>query len=228
MHLLLHLGDQVEQFGSLPFCSMFSFEHQFWNFKLYCQGNDSLLKQICEKVMLIKHCKSFLEASKYDKKDELLRTLNARCDPRNNKPIFLDTGHVLYKNLDFYSLDYKRKSPHLSTVYQIKPTDGFEFVNVLRFNNLPSGIISVDVFFFNLHDIPMLQFPNFRLPNVPERIVNLISEQQFYFVGSLSAVKKTVPFDCLLNPCVFVKEFDSSVDPSLFLIIPCTSVFEFN
>ena len=230
MHLLLHLGDQVQQFGSLPFCSMFSFEHQFWNFKLYCQGNTSLLKQICEKLMLIKRCKSFLELSKYEKKDELLKTLNAKSTEGNNQPLFLDTGHVLYKSLDFYSSDYKRKSSHLCTVYQIKSSDtrNFEFVNVLRFNNSLDDVITVDVNFFILRDIPMLQFHDFGLPNVPDHIVNLISEQQFYFVGSLSSVKKSVPFDSLLFPCVIVKDFDPNVDPSFFLIIPSSSVFEFN
>ena len=99
---------------------------------------------------------------------------------------------------------------------------------MLRFNNSLDDVITVDVNFFILCDIPMLQFRDFGLPNVPDHIVNLISEQQFYFVGSLSTVKKTVSFDSLLSPCVIVKDFDPNVDSSFCLIIPSSSVFEFN
>ena len=44
MHQLLHVGDQIERWGALPFCSMFTFEHQFQNFKLYTYGRTSFLK----------------------------------------------------------------------------------------------------------------------------------------------------------------------------------------
>lgn len=33
MHLLLHLPQQIRRYGALPYCSMFSFENQFFNIK---------------------------------------------------------------------------------------------------------------------------------------------------------------------------------------------------
>lgn len=54
MHQLLHLADQVQKFGALPFCSMFSFESQFKTLKLYTQGTKDYLKQICTKFSLLK------------------------------------------------------------------------------------------------------------------------------------------------------------------------------
>ena len=227
MHLLLHLADQCEKFGALPFGSMFSFEHQFWNFKLFIHGNTAILKQICEKVMLIKRGSTFLRRDNYDKKHDLLRITSLQDNIRN-ETVFVDRGHVIYRNKPFYSEAYRRKSKGLSTVYEIQSAEGHKFAKVLKFERRSDGEITADVEYLTRRYVPMFSFNNLELPFVSEHVVEMINQQTLYFLAFYSNMCDSISFACILDPCVVVKDFDSSIDSSILLIMPCSSVFEYN
>lgn len=144
MYLLLHLHDQIKHFGSLANCSMFSFERQFFNFKLYNQGVSSLLQQVSEKVILLKHCKTFVSVCDFDAKDELLRCVSLNTVSENF--VFKNSGVILKSGRSFFSEAYNGKK--VSCFYEIDVDDISHYVSIIDFF-VADGDISQNVDFMN-------------------------------------------------------------------------------
>lgn len=223
MHLLLHLGEQVNRFGSLPYCSMFPFENQFYNYKVYTQGNQSFLKQLSEKISLLKFCKCFLSVSDYDKKRDILQILLPVTSKSDTE--FFDEGHVTVGTQHFYSSAYKQKSPYLSTVYAIERVEDCDFAYVRRFQ-LSDGHIVVEVDLLASSILAMLDICCMSLPDVPNEIVALVESvsRNFYTAVINSRKRRLLPFQSLLFPCVVVE----GLHPNVMLVMPCNSIKEFH
>ena len=74
----------------------------------------------------------------------------------------------------------------------------------------------------------MLDFDSMNLPDVPQQVIDTMKNRRFcYFVRP--GISQEIPFDKLLNPCVVFRSIDTSVDPSLImLVLPCNAIHEYN
>ena len=128
-HLLLHLHTQVREFGTLASCSMFSFERQFYNFKVYKHGVRSLLQQLCEKITLMKHCKSFLSVTDFHRKPELLKCISLNIE--EDCGFHYKNGGVIYKGgRPFFS---KAFGKNVSYFYKIQMEGRIFFGSIINF-----------------------------------------------------------------------------------------------
>ena len=188
MHLLLHVADQVHRYGALPYCAMFSFEHQFFNFKTLHNATSSVLQQICEKTMLCKRGKSFLSLSNFQEKNKILNIVNPSA--LSSKIVYVDEGQIKCKNRRYLSRAYtRRSSSHLTTVYEISSYKGYRFVDAIRFKQCDDKTF-VEVEYLKIRDELLLLFEHHNLSNVPEDVIHVMKEQDFfYFCFVLSCVR---------------------------------------
>ena len=114
-HLLLHLGEQIRKFGSLAYCSMFPFERQFYNFKVYTQGTSSYLNQIANTKTLLKHCTTYLEFYNYEKKHHVLSYVIAEDESLFK---FVNPGVISKGRIRYYSESCGKDK--VSTFYQFE------------------------------------------------------------------------------------------------------------
>lgn len=227
MHLLLHVSNQIRRYGALPFASMFTFEHQFSVFKTLSHGTSSFLKQLSDKLTLLKHCKCFLNTSVYEKKDKIMQqVLPALVEDDCKEEIFIDEGCISIGKIRYYSRAYARVS-NRSSVYRIVTVRDSIFADVLEFQ-LCEGVIIAKVMLLNVCTIPLLNILNMNLPNVPPHVIDIASNQNYYHFVRHSDVSSTIRCTKLLYPCVVFKNVHSSIDPSIFLVMPCDFVRENN
>lgn len=191
------------------------------------QGTSSVVSQICEKIMLCKRCKSFLNVCDYQNKKDILNIVFPSApDPSEN--MFIDEGQVVSGGKRFLSRAYKRLSPRMSTIYEVSPTkEGYIFVDVINFR-MSDGSIVADVEYLANRNISLLQFDESVFPTVPLSVLNVVKEQTFFFAASHCKVKDTILLSRLLNPCVVSRNFSSDVDESVLLVVPCASVCNYN
>ena len=133
MHLLLHLSKQVERFGALPNCSMFSFEHQFHSYNVLTHGTNSFISQISNKLTLLKYCKLYLEKVEYSEKDKILRQLSLEDGKNTNEFVFINRGHIRRRRFDIYGLCYSRLGDSTTTVVQVYMNGENVFVQICYF-----------------------------------------------------------------------------------------------
>ncbi|MEL7307574.1 MAG: DUF1258 domain-containing protein [Pseudomonadota bacterium] len=199
MHLLLHLSDQIRRYGPLPYCSMFTFENQFLQFKKVHQGTSSVVSQICDKFMLMKHCKKFLKVCNYEKKKDILKVVFPSALASENR--FIDEGQVFFEGKRFLSRVHKKKSSKLSTVYEIIPTKGYTLVDAVRFRMF-GGSILVDVEYLSIQNTPIVQFDTSVFPNTSTTVLDIVRDRPCFFTASHSSVTDTIPLTSLLHACV--------------------------
>ena len=217
MHLLLHLPDQIERFGSLPNCSMFSFERQFYNFKLYSHGVRSHLHQVAEKVILLKFCKTFLSVCDFGRKEELLRCLS--LTPVNEDFVFKSKCLVIKNNTNFFSEAYDSKA--VSPFYEIFFGGSTHYVSVIEFF-VSDNVIKAKCRFYKKIVNELFDFASLSLPNVPSDIIQVVNDQvAFVTISNQCHAINFVPLTAILFPCVA-----SSLD-NCVLLIPCNSMAEF-
>lgn len=225
MHLLLHLSRQVERFGSLPYCSMFTFEHQFFSYNVLTQGTTSFLNQICDKLTLLKYCKLFLEVSNYCGKDNILKCLSIDTDTENF--VYVNRGHIKCGRLNFYAECYNRLGKNSSTVVEVCHDGEIFFASICYFQRKASNEICAQVNLLSSCNIPMLRFDSFNLPSVPRHIINLVNDNCMLHAMRISNVQKIISVTDIIHPCVVVDKFDTNLDPSNMVVMPCAVVPEY-
>lgn len=219
MHLLLHLGDQIAKFGALPYISMFTFEHQFQTFKLLAHGTTSFLKQICEKITLLKHCTCHLDVCNYTEKKKLLNFLKTN---RTSGVRFIDKGHVSRNGSYLYAQSYSRIGK-LSSVYTVVRGDESLFVDLVEFSLSSNGGIKVKANVLEKVDAPIFSFLCHELSSVPRYIVDIMNRQDFYYI-----VRRTENFNEFFlteidKPCVVMNDFEHCI-----LVMPCHELMEYH
>ena len=218
MHLLLHLPDQIERFGSLSNCSMFSFERQFFNFKLYSHGVRSHLHQVAEKVTLLKFCKTFLSVCDFSRKEELLQCLS--LTPVNEDFVFKSKRLIIKKNTNFFSEAYDSKT--VSPFYEIFFDGSTHYVSVIEFFVSDNNIIKAKCRFYKKVVNELFNFTSLSLPNVSSDLVQLVNDQAaFVTINNKCHAINNVPVTAILFPCVACN-LDNCV-----LLMPCNSMAEF-
>ena len=227
MHLLLHVSNQIKRYGALPFASMFTFEHQFSVFKTFSHGTSSFLKQLSDKLTLLKHCKCFLNTETYDKKDKIVQqVLSTLVEDGFKEENFIDEGCVSIGKTRFYSRAYARVK-NRSSVYRIVTTKGCIFADVLEFQ-LCDGVIIAKVVLLNVCIIPLLNILNMNLVNVPPHVIDIVSNQSYYYFVRNSDEISTIRCTKLLYPCVVFKNVHPRIDHLIYLVMPCDFVRENN
>ena len=227
MHLLLHVSNQIKRYGALPFASMFTFEHQFSVFKTCSHGTSSFLKQLSDKLTLLKHCKCFLNISTYDEKDSIVQKVSSILVENDlKKENFIDEGCVSFGKIRHYSRAYTT-AKNRSSVYRIVTTKGFIFADVLEFQ-LCDGVIIAKVVLLNICNIPLLNILNMNLLHVPPHVIDIVSNQNYYYFVRNSEEITTIQCTKLLHPCVVFKNIHPRLDQSVYLVMPCDFVRENN
>ena len=100
-------------------------------------------------------------------------------------------------------------------------------MDVLRFRQT-DGMIYADVHYLKTQNIPLFQVDVFVLPNVAEGVVRVINQQEFFSAVSYSHITDCIPLKFLLYPCVIAQDFSPNVKDSSFLVIPCSSVCDYD
>ena len=225
MHLLLHLPDQVRLYGAMPFCSMFSFEHQFFSYKVLTQGNKSLLDQISNKVTLLKFCKLYLELSDYREKERIKKLLSLDSDDVH-KFVLMNRGLVKRGQLNFYASCYRRLGKFCSTVVELHHNGESVFVDVCHFYKKGREIFA-RVKMLTSYNIPMLNFSRMTLPTVPRTIAKIVEDHSYFFGVKATDVYEDVSVKDFLHSCVLIKDFDPNLHDSGMIVIPCVNVPEY-
>lgn len=223
MHLLIHLSDQIKEFGALPYCSMFVFERQFLNFKTFCQGNTDYLNQVSKKVMLLKHCKNFLYSCKIEKKEEILRLLSLNIDVPSDKYIYHNESRVSKGDMNYYSLMYSQNKTQFSCVYQVLFESFSKFGFIKEFFQDDHSRIFAKVNLLTYQPSQLFNFDNINVPLDVKSVVNKHSD--IFYTCKKSNTTVDVPIESVLNPCVYV-DMSAVLKEPLLLVMPCISLIE--
>lgn len=218
---MIHSIPKVRQFGALPFYSMFSFESRFKDFKKLVSGTRHHMKQIVEKLFMLKQCRTFIHLCPDDHKDSILKALHME-DPYFNKEEQCGVWFTKYKVKKGHNYIFASKNPkiskHLSCVYKIGDSSYGTILEFVKDGNVISAIINlfdtnVD---FNLYDIEKVkshasfsveQTLSKHMKNIfiPVKSTNTTTQLNIYHIGIPCVIINNVcddisiisPYDCL-------------------------------
>lgn len=210
------------EFGCLTNCSMNVFEHQFYNFNVYKHGVCSFLHQISDKIILLKHCKTFLSVCPYDNKAEILKCVRLNENDSEKRYIFKNRGGVIIKgNRPFYSEAVTRKD--VSTF--CCPGRWYALLRDIQKVFQWHKCVWRSIYLWAVSQWFAWHKP-YELARSPRRCKrNYAWSKQFYNCEKTSTCTR-ISAECIKYPCV-VYEFDESSFDKKFLLMPCSSVAEF-